>query len=169
MAIKGSEFLTAYFSDNERTIVEAYWVTPDGKETRVEYIEAKEGDVNWEELLKHIDIDTLHELTYKNIRASDNEYKDQVISIAKQRGMVYDIDSINTDIYKAITAAIFTPFDPETDKEKLFMFKLQLFELDQIKSSTNKIKKAELRKSKDIMEALKVAIAIVESTSDTSE
>ena len=61
------------------------------------------------------------------------------------------------------------PFNPEEDKEKLFMFKLQLFELDQIKSSTNKIKKAELRKSKSIMEALKVAIDIVESISDTSE
>ena len=169
MAIKGHEFLTAHFSDNERTIVEAYWTTPDGKETRVEYIEAKEGDVSWEELLTHIDIDTLHELTYKNIRASDNAYKDQVIEIAKSRGMVYDIDSINTDIYKAITAAIFKPFDPEEDKEKLFMFKLQLFELDQIKSSTDRTKKAELRKSKSIMEALKMAIDIVESTSDTSE
>ena len=169
MAIPGHEFLTAHFSNNERTIVEAYWTTPDGKDTRVEYIEAKDGDANWEALLKHVDIDTLHELTYKNIRASDNAFKDQVIEIAKGRGMVYDIDSINTDIYKAITAAIFTPFDPETDKEKLFMFKLQLFELDQIKSSTNKIKKAELRKSKDIMEALKVAVDIVESTSDTSE
>jgi len=169
MAIKGHEFLTAHFSDNERTIVEAYWTTPDGKETRVEYIEAKEGDVSWEELLTHIDIDTLHELTYKNIRASDNAYKDQVMEIAKSRGMVYDIDSINTDIYKAITAAIFKPFDPEEDKEKLFMFKLQLFELDQIKSSTDRTKKAELRKSKSIMEALKMAIDIVESTSDTSE
>ena len=169
MAIKGHEFLTAHFSDNERTIVEAYWTTPDGKETRVEYIEAKEGDVSWEELLTHIDIDTLHELTYKNIRASDNAYKDQVMEIAKSRGMVYDIDSINTDIYKAITAAIFTPFDPEADKEKLFMFKLQLFELDQVKSSTDRIKKAELRKSKSIIEALKVAIDIVESISDTSE
>ncbi len=169
MAIKGHEFLTAHFTNNERTIVEAYWTTPDGKETRVEYIEAKEGDVSWEELLTHIDIDTLHELTYKNIRASDNAYKDQVIEIAKSRGMVYDIDSINTDIYKAITAAIFKPFDPEEDKEKLFMFKLQLFELDQIKSSTDRTKKAELRKSKSIMEALKMAIDIVESTSDTSE
>ena len=164
MAIKGSEFLTAHFSDNERTIVEAYWVTPDGKETRVEYIEAKDSDPNYQELLKHVSIDMLHELTYKNIRASDNAFKDDIISIAKGRGMVYDIDSINTDIYKAITTAIFKPFDPEEDKEKLFMFKLQLFELDKIKTSTDKIKKAELRKSKDIMEALKVAIDIVEST-----
>mgnify|MGYP006259790821 CR=1 FL=1 len=43
MAIPGHEFLTAHFSNNDRTIVEAYWTTPDGKETRVEYIEAKEG------------------------------------------------------------------------------------------------------------------------------
>ena len=164
MAIPGHEFLTAHFSNNERTIVESYWTTPDGKETRVEYIEAKEGDPNWENLLTHIDIDSLHEATYKNIRDLDNSYKDQVIQIAKERGMVYDIDSINTDIYKAITAAIFKPFDPEEDKEKLFMFKLQLFELEQIKNNKNKTQKAKLRKSKNIIEALKAAIDIVEST-----
>ena len=33
MAIPGHEFLTAHFSNNDRTIVEAYWTTPDGKET----------------------------------------------------------------------------------------------------------------------------------------
>ena len=164
MAIPGHEFLTAHFSNNERTIVESYWTTPDGKEKRVEYIEAKEGDPNWENLLTHIDIDSLHEATYKNIRDLDNSYKDQVIQIAKERGMVYDIDSINTDIYKAITAAIFKPFDPEEDKEKLFMFKLQLFELEQIKNNKNKTQKAKLRKSKNIIEALKAAIDIVEST-----
>tara|TARA_B100001093_G_scaffold134586_1_gene127109 strand:- start:209 stop:703 length:495 start_codon:yes stop_codon:yes gene_type:complete len=164
MAIPGHEFLYAHFSDNERTTVESYWSTPDGKETRVEYIEAKDGDPNWENLLTHIDIDTLHEATYKNIRDLDNSYKDQVMEIAKERGMVYDIDSINTDIYKAITAAIFKPFNPEEDKEKLFMFKLQLFELEQIKNNKNKTQKAKLRKSKDIIEALKAAIDIVEST-----
>lgn len=164
MAIPEHEFLYAHFSDNERTIVESYWSTPDGKETRVEYIEAKDGDPNWENLLTHIDIDTLHEATYKNIRDLDNSYKDQVMEIAKERGMVYDIDSINTDIYKAITAAIFKPFNPEEDKEKLFMFKLQLFELEQIKNNKNKTQKAKLRKSKDIIEALKAAIDIVEST-----
>ena len=38
MALPGHEFLTAHFSDNERTNVEVYWVTPDGLETRVENI-----------------------------------------------------------------------------------------------------------------------------------
>ena len=164
MAIPGHEFLTAHFSNNERTIVESYWTTPDGKEKKIKYKEAKEGDPNWENLLTHIDIDSLHEATYKNIRDLDNSYKDQVMQIAKERGMVYDIDSINTDIYKAITAAIFKPFNPEEDKEKLFMFKLQLFELEQIKNNKNKTQKAKLRKSKNIIEALKAAIDIVEST-----
>lgn len=169
MAIPGHEFLTAHFCNNERTIVESYWITPDGKETRVEYVEAKPEETAWKKLLTHIDIDALHENTYKHIRASDNAFKDQIMEIAKDRGMVYDLDSINTDIYKAITAVIFKPFNSEEDKEKLFMFKLQLFELDQIKSSTDRIKKTELRKSKSIIEALKIAIDIVESISDTNE
>ena len=79
MAIPGHEFLSAHFSDNEKTNVEAYWITPDGKETRVEHIEAKKGDPSWENLLTHIDIDALHEATYKNIKESQKDFEAMAI------------------------------------------------------------------------------------------
>ena len=95
MAIPGHDFLTAHFCNNERTTVESYWVTPDGLETRVEYIEAKEGDPNWENLLTHIDIDALHEATYKQIRAQNEAFKEDVIKIAKERGLIHDLTNLN--------------------------------------------------------------------------
>jgi len=163
MAIPGHEFLSAHFSNNERTTVESYWITPDGKETRVEYIEAKEGDANWENLLTHIDIDTLHEATYKQIRAQNEAFEDSVIKIAKERGLVYDFDEQNTDVYKAFVQVIFGEFDPERDKEKLFLFKLQLFEAEAVKSSKNSAKKKKLRQAKTMIDAIKAALSMIES------
>ena len=133
-------FLNAYFINEERTVVESLWQDKKGA-VRELTVESREGDPAWENILNHIDIDTLHEMTFKRIRDLDNAYKEQVIAVAKERNMIYDIDSINTEIYKAIAAALFAPFDPVEDKEKLFMFKLQLFEVDAIRECTDKTAK----------------------------
>lgn len=158
--MQGHKFLNAYFTDEERTIVESLWEEETTGTVRVEIIEAKDKDVAWEDLLTHIDIDTLHEMTFKQIRELDNQYKDQVIAIAKDRGMVYDIDSVNTDVYKAIAAALFAPFDATEDKEKLFMFKLQLFEVEEIRDSKDKEGKKKIRRAKTMLTACQAAINV---------
>ena len=163
MAIPGHEFLTAFFSDNERTNVEAYWVTPDGLETRVENIEAKTGDPAWEDLLTHISLEKLHEATHKQMQAQDDAFKEEVIKIARERGLIHDLTNLaDAETMSLIVEFVFGPFDPEKDKEKLFMFKLKLFELDKIKKSTNRETKAKLRKAETIMEAIKSAVEILE-------
>ena len=160
MAIPGHEFLTAHFSNNERTIIEAYWTTPDGKETRVEYIEAKAGDINYENLLTYIDIDSLHEATYKQIRAQNEAFEDSVIKIAKERGMVYDFNEQHSDVHKAFAQFLFSDFDFERDKEKLFLYKLALFETSNVKNEKNSSKKKELRQAKTIKEATQIALSM---------
>ena len=163
MAIPGHDFLTAHFCNNERTTVESYWVTPDGLETRVEYIEAKEGDPNWENLLTHIDIDALHEATYKQIRAQNEAFKEDVIKIAKERGLIHDLTNLNeVDTMNLIVQFIFGEFNAEKDKEKLFMFKLKLFEVPKIKASKNREVKAKMRKAENLLDAIKAAIEILE-------
>ena len=156
MAIPGHEFVRAHFSNNDRTTVESFWT--DGDVERVEYIEAKEGDPNWENLLTHINIDDLHEATYKHIREQNEVFEDSIIKIGKERGLLYDINEIDTDVYKVLAQCLFGPFDEEKDKEKLFLYKLQLFELDAIKKTKSKIKKKNLRQAKSIIEATKIAI-----------
>ena len=163
MAIPGHDFLTAHFCNNERTTVESYWVTPDGLQTRVEYIEAKEGDPNWENLLTHIDIDALHEATYKQIRAQNEAFKEDVIKIAKERGLIHDLTNLNeVDTMNLIVQFIFGEFNAEKDKEKLFMFKLKLFEVPKIKASKNREVKAKMRKAENLLDAIKAAIEILE-------
>ena len=160
MAIPGHEFIRAHFSNNERTTVESFWT--DGKVERVEYIEAKEGDPNWENLLTHIDIDTLHEATYQHIKEQNAVFENSVIKLAKERGLLYDIDELSTDTYKVLSHILFKEFDEEQDKEKLFLYKLQLFEVPAIKKSKSSAKKKKLRQAKNMLEATKIAISIVE-------
>ena len=158
MAIPGHEFVRAHFSNNERTIVESVWT--DGKVERVEYIEAKEGDPNFENLLTHIDIDALHEATYKHIREQHEAFEDTVITLAKDRGLIYDFNEQHTDVHKALVQFLFNEFDAERDKEKLFLYKLQLFETDAIKKSKDTKKKKELRQAKTIKEATLIALSM---------
>lgn len=167
--IKTHQFIQAYFTNNERTIARAEWLNKKIDKIETEVIVCKNGEIEWDRLLTQISIDDLHESTYKYFKEQDNAFKDQVISIAKERGLIYDVDVINTDIYKALAVSLFAPFNPEEDKEKLFMCKLQLFEVEVIKQSSNRELKTKLRKSQTILEALKVAIEIVENTSDTTE
>lgn len=170
--MEGYDFLTAHFVNDERTTVEVYWTREDedGKpETVVEYIEAainsegKPADASpqWMALLEHIDIDTLHDNTAAHMAEQERQFDEMVIEVARKKGLIYDIDVLNSNSYKAIADLIFAPFDEEENKESLFMFKLQLFELEPIKNSKNRTAKASLRKSKSIIEALRYATEVV--------
>ena len=160
MAIPGHEFVRAHFSNNDRTTVESFWT--DGDVERVEYIEAKEGDPNWKNLLTHIDIDALHEATYQHIKEQNAVFEESVIKLAKERGLLYDIDELSTDTYKLLSNMLFKKFNKEEDKEKLFLYKLSFFEVPEIKESKSSVKKKKLRQAENILEATKIAISIVE-------
>ena len=166
MAIPGHEFLHAHFSNNDRTIVESYWITPDGKETRVEHIEAKEGDPNWENLLTHTDIDKLHEDTYKFIKDTQKAFENQAIQIAKDQGILQDFQDKNV-INNAIIKILFEQDKQDNNsdsKNTLFVFKLKLFELDFVKNCKSRKMKSELRKAENIRQATKIAIDIFEQS-----
>ena len=166
--MNGLKFITARFSNNERTTVEVTWEDPE-ENLVATYHEAIEGDAAWEEILTHIDIDTLHENTYKYIKSTQEAYRKQIIEIAKQDGLLYEIDTHESGVYKVLIEKLFSDFDPEVNKEDLFMIKLRIFEQDAIKTSKNRNKKSALRKAKTIREAVKIAIEIAEDTSDTTE
>ena len=161
------EFLSAHFSNNERTVVQSWW--KNGNEKVVEYIEAKAGDKNWENLLTHIDIDKLHEETYQQIRRQDQAFIKDVKRICEKDklGVVaYDpadhlssVDTVNLMVEFLFGDKI---NDAKIEKENLFMFKVKLLELEGIKNSRKRSLKAKLRRSKTIMDAMKAAIEILD-------
>jgi len=163
MIVPGYEFLSAHFCNNERTIVKAWWRSRDKMEAVFEHIEAKDGDPNWENLLTHIDIDTLHEATYQQIKAQNEVFKDDIKRIAKKSQLVTDLtDLANVDTMKLIVEFLFGSYKDETDKEKLFNFKLKLLEIASIQSSNKKTLKAKLRRSKNMLDAIKAAVKIID-------
>ncbi len=162
MSIPEHKFVSARFADNERTTVEVEWEGPDGN-TRVEYIVAEEDNVHWKNLLKHISVDELHESTFKRIKQDQMVFEEAALNIAKARGMLHDVNNANTSTFKLITSLIFDEFNEETDKEKLFMFKIALFEVDQIKNSKSRALKTKLRKAKTLKEALQISLQIAKT------
>ena len=159
MAIPEHKFVSAHFTDEQKTTVEVQWEALDGKR-RVEYIIAEEDNVHWKNLLEHISIDELHESTYKYIKQTQKVMEDAVLNVAKARGMLYDTKN---NIYKRLTSFIFAEFDEEKDREDLFAFKLALFEVDQIQKSKSRALKTKLRKAKNIKEALQVSLQIAKT------
>ena len=156
------EFLSAHFSNNERTIVQSWWKDRKGTDVVFEYIEAKEGDKNWEKLLTHIDIDALHEATYQQIKAQNQAFVSDIKRLVKKNGttVVHDIHDLN-DI-NGMKLIVDFLFNSETEKEKLFNFKLKLLEVEGIKNSKKRSLKTKLRRSKTIMDAIKAAIEILD-------
>jgi len=60
-----------------------------------------------------------------------------------------------------------TLFIRESTKEDLFLYKLQLFELAQIKASKDRATRALLRKSNSMIEITKNAIKLIEDQNET--
>lgn len=161
MAIPDHTFVRAHFSNNERTIVESFWT--DGEVERTEYIEAKEGDPNWENLLTHTNIDALHEATYKHIKNTQKAFENQAIQIAKDQGILQDFQDKNV-INDIMMKMLFETTDSGESKNTLFVFKLKLFELDFVKNCKTRKLKSSLRKAENIRQALKAAIDIFEKS-----
>lgn len=152
--IEGHDFVDAYFTNNERTIVESIWWSTKEEVYRTHLVKAEEGNEQWEILLQKINIDDLHERTYKRIAELNDTFKEAVKDIAMNDESIV-IGGSEDGLHLAFIDFI---FNQELDKEQLFAFKLKLFEVDKIKESHNRELKAKLRKAKDAMECIKVAI-----------
>ena len=60
--MKNHKFITAHFINNEKTTVLAQWAGP--KDIIIETVtETEEGNLDWEEILKHVTLDKIYELS----------------------------------------------------------------------------------------------------------
>lgn len=162
--IEGHTLITAFFADNERTSVEIYFSNdnPTGAndEQRVEFCPAVDGDEMYDWLLTQMSIDDIHEATYKHIKDQDAIYREAIIEVAKVDGLLYDPAADKTDTAALLKRVLFD-FSPEKHRELLFQFKLQVFELDAIKESSNTKAKAKIRKAESILDVVKEASKLI--------
>ena len=171
----GYELVSAEYTNSEYNVVRAIWSDPenmeadDGSELFTEtIIQVKEDDPQWEELLELTTIDHIMQNTYVNNQIRITAFEDMVVPIAKERGLVYDLDQgIDSNIYKAIVRALFDDFDPVAQKEQLFMLKMELFNVDFIKDVKDRALKKELRQAPDLMATVEAACKIYRATKES--
>jgi len=142
------KFLTAHFINNEKTTVASQWEDDKGI-VRETVTEAEEGNPDWEEILTHVTIDEIHELTYKNIKDQRKSFEDMVMKIAEAEDLVEA--SRKTDEVELIIDIITTDV---IDKEKLFKLKLSLFDMEHVKNSKARANKTALRKAETFVETI---------------
>jgi len=161
----------AYFFDNDRTVIKAIYRDKDNNEI-VRHIPAQESNKKYQAFMNDMEtisgdtsaIDKLHERTMNYLRESQSDFEEKVITIAKERGLVHDIDNVSTDVYKIVAASLFKDFDGEKEKQSLFLYKLTLFEMDFVKDCDDRDLKKELRKSKTLIDATKIACEIYQKS-----
>lgn len=163
--MQGHSLLNARFLNDARTTILAEWLDDNDKETvRNQYMEAKDNNVQYKELLNHTTVDDIYEYTVNWERRYRKGYEAFVLDLAKREGLLYN-GELNPEFYSDLVDFIFGDWDPEEEKERLFLFKLKLFEnVPTIKDSTNKSLKSKLRKAKNVAESLRIAMQIHEKS-----
>lgn len=152
-------FITAYFVDNERTQIT---ILSTDEETSKKVIETTiEYDMEhpWcQALFKIIDLDGLHETTYRKNQSERKSFEEMVLRIAKKEGLIVETNKADSKFFNMMINSIFN--HKEDDKESLFALKIALFELDFIKESKDKEKKAAIRKAQTPIDVLQVAFSM---------
>ena len=158
--ITKESYVSANFIDNDRKNIEVLLNLGHTKEKELTplVIEADENNSDYQDLMKLVSEDQLHEQTW-NIKKEESEAFMLIAKqIAKDTGLVNQEELLNeTKIYPTIVNTIFTNMENE---DHLFALKLALFGVQEIKESTNTAEKTALRKGTNKIEVLQHAFNI---------
>jgi hypothetical protein len=161
MLTESHKFVTAHFTNNERTTIEVEWQDPESDAIEIEYVEFNEEDASYQHLLQYIELDTLHDNTKIRVKEQRKTYLETVRYIAQEEGLIFNENT--KGMFDRINDYLFTDnFDPEKEKEMLFNIKLSAFEQEMVKSTSRELK-SKLRKAETIYEVYKVLFEIKES------
>ena len=156
--ITKENYITAHFIDNDRKNIEIL-LRDDKNEKVIPFnVEYNPEHPNCQDLLKLVDLDTLHENTYQKIQTEKKNFEEMAINIAKKNGLVFNETKLNTKFYPTLIKAMFNELENE---DHLFALKLALFEVDKIRDSKDNEKKKKLRQSKNKIDVLKLAIDLI--------
>ena len=168
--INKKTYVSATFLDEERKNIEVLLDMPhtETKTLTPHVIEADPKSAEYKALLKLVTEDQLHEQTWESKRAESDAFLATARSIIADEfneaeavaNNAVDIDSLltKTQIYPTIVNTIFTNMENE---DHLFALKLALFDIQEIRESTDTSNKTGLRKGKNKIEVLQKAFQIV--------
>ena len=167
--IEGHTFVDAYFVDENYKTVESLWYSTEENVTRPYTVVADDSDKAWKKFLETpidasgrcVTIDDLMERTYtrnKEIEAAIEEsllkamnIKDEFIS---ETHNTITKDSMNSLVKALLTLDNRAESTEEQNKERLFLFKLAIFEYEEFAKVKDKELKRNIRKAQTAIEVL---------------
>ena len=166
MTITETNYITAHFIDNDRKNIEVLLKSDDETSVYPYILEYNPDDPICQELLKLCPLDQLHENTWLKKKEERKDFVNQVKRIAQKEGLIEQIiDEVNPKFIKLMMDFLLSNKKEHIDR--LFNFKIYLFEQDIVKNCKDQSKKTAIRKSKTPLEALKIFIDLWEDSNKT--
>ena len=152
-------FIEASFIDNERQNIEILTKSEDGKTVIPTVIPYDENNYMFKELMTIKTIDQLHEDTHNKKKEEGRLFKEEMLRIAKQDGIIGM--ELNGDEYFAnIIDAVIKKQD---DEDHLFALKIAVFEnIKQISESDDVEGKKKIRQAKNKIELFRTVFDMIE-------
>ncbi len=156
-------FITAHFIDNERKNIEVLLKSEDETAVNPYILEYDVDNPICQELLKLCSLDQLHENTYTKKQEERKVFVNQVKKIAQKEGLIkHIIEEVNPKFIELMMDFLLSNKKEHIDR--LFNFKIYLFEQDIVKNCKDSSKKTAIRKAKTPLEALKIFIQLWEDS-----
>lgn len=156
MNITKENLISALFIDNNRKNIEC--LLKDNTQIISHIVALDEKHPDFIDLMKVVTLDKIHNDTQRHIKQQAELNKKMYLNLIEKSNSHLK-NEITEDFYK-LSNIFFIGFDKDKNNDKLFNFKLYLFELDYIKNSNDQELKSKLRKSLTPFEALQIAIEI---------
>ena len=160
--------------DDAKKLIKAKYYNSERTQIMVDYLNENDDPINvvvpadpdnslFKKLMTFTTLDDIHENTWSYIKEQQIGLENAIMNIAKRNGQIYDVGSANPKLYKEVARIISTPFDPEADKELLFVMKLEIFDLDEVKKCKDRTLKSALRKAETPVDAILATCNIIKS------
>ena len=150
MAIFSGKIIEAYFANSENNTVEVIY--KDGNKAINHYLAVDFNDQDFKDLIAEYNTDKIGEATIARNRNYARQISNLVDEGIKSRTDVKKKVSVEDFVKKILK---FDPADSES-KEILFTTKIEIFETDKLKKSTDKEYKKRLRSAKTPIELLSI-------------
>ena len=148
MAIFSGKIIEAYFTNSENNAVEVIY--ENGKRAISHYLPVDYNNQDFKDLISEYSTDKIAESTIARNRRYAQQLSDIVDAGIKAKTDIKQRVSVE-DFVKSIL--YFDPNDPQC-KEMLFTTKVEIFETEKVKESTDKVRKSKLRYAKTPLELL---------------
>ena len=150
--ITKDNLISAYFIDNERKNIECL-LKSDVDKVYTQIIPFDEKNDMYKMLMDVVSLDDIHEVTYEKKKEERKIFEQKVKEIAKREGLIKQIiENVDSDFFKLLFDFLLS--DKQEHIDRLFNFKIYIFEQDIVKNSKNEKVKTAIRKSKTPLEAL---------------